>query len=357
VTARRRRVAGDGAGAGYGEVMGMVDSAVYVDGVRVTSGSAPADAIAEARERGGMVWIGLSAPAGPELDELAGPLSLRPLAVQEAMRGHERSKLTQFDDGIFLALQPAHYDDATETVACHEADVYAGHDYIVTIINDDLIDAAAIRAQLERHPDVLAQGPFAVVWALLENVTRGYRAVLEGIENDIDEIEEQLFGDTADVSHRIFGLQREVIDLQHAIAPLPDMLERLEKLVRERTGAEQAPAFHEVRDRAASVALQVESFRTTLDNALTVHAAMVSQRNNEEMRRLTEFGIQQNDQVKKISSWAAILFAPTLVGTVYGMNFDVMPELHWQWGYPFALGLMLATSITLYVVFKKRGWL
>jgi magnesium transporter len=112
-----------------------------------------------------------------------------------------------------------------------------------------------------------------------------------------------------------------------------------------------------VHDHAMKVTERVDSFRTLLQNALTVHTTLVAQKQNDEMKNLSETSIAQNTEVKKISSWAAILFAPTLVGTVYGMNFDIMPELHWQFGYPMALGLMVATSITLYRVFKSRGWI
>ena len=124
-----------------------------------------------------------------------------------------------------------------------------------------------------------------------------------------------------------------------------------------RTGRGSAPAFHEVDDRARHISDRVDGFKQTLDSALQVDATLTEQRTNEDMRRMTQFGLDQNDQVKKVSSWAAILFAPTLVGTVYGMNFDNMPELHWDFGYPLALGLMLATSVTLFLVFKRRGWL
>ena len=125
----------------------------------------------------------------------------------------------------------------------------------------------------------------------------------------------------------------------------------------ESTGKAEAPAFRDVDDHARRVVDKVDTFRSTLGSALTVHAILVEQESNEEMRRMTEFGLQQNEQVKKVSGWAAILFAPTLVGTIYGMNFDYMPELHWTFGYPLAVLAMLATSVTLYVVFKRRGWL
>jgi len=204
---------------------------------------------------------------------------------------------------------------------------------------------------------VLAIGPYAVVWAVCDDIIDQYLPVAQGVENDIDEIEDELFSGDPTVSKRIFGLQREVIDLQHATTPLLSMLDRLQKIVMEVTGQPEAPAFRDVDDHARIVVEQVDTFRATLDSALTVHATMVDQENNEAMRRMAESGLQQNEQVKKVSGWAAILFAPTLVGTIYGMNFRYMPELNWVFGYPMALGLMLATSLTLYTVFKRKGWL
>ncbi|MET0812133.1 MAG: magnesium and cobalt transport protein CorA [Microbacterium sp.] len=337
--------------------MPVIDTAVYVEGSHVTHGASPAEAIADARARGGIVWIGLRSPEPAELEGLVEPLGLHPLSVRDALRGHERSKLEQFGDMVFMVLQPARYIDETERVESSEVDLFVGADYVVTVQTDDLINASAARRDLEEHPEILRKGTFGIVWALMSAVINGYSPVLDGVENDIDEIEAELFSDEPKVSKRIFSLQREVIDLQHATDPLRDMLDRMQDIVRASSHEASAPAFHDLDDRAGHVIDKVRGFRQTLDNALTVHASLIDQQSNEEMRRMTEFGLQQNEQVKKISSWAAILFAPTLVGTVYGMNFDNMPELHWEYGYYVALGLMLATSVTLYLVFKRKDWL
>ncbi|MET0296837.1 MAG: magnesium and cobalt transport protein CorA [Microbacterium sp.] len=337
--------------------MALIDTAVYLDGARIAEGIAPAEAIRLARERGGIVWIGLRGPDPAELDELVEPLALHPLAIRDSHKGHQRSKLEQFGDMVYLVVQPARYIDETERVESSEVDIFVGADFVVTVQDDDFVDTAAVQADIETHPEILRKGTYGMVWALMSSIISGYGPVLDGVENDIDEIEEEIFSEAPKVSRRIFALQREVIDLQHATDPLGDMLDRLQQIVARSTNTASAPAFHDLDDHATHVIDKVRGFRATLDNALTVHASLVDQQSNAEMKRLTEFGIQQNDQVKKISSWAAILFAPTLVGTVYGMNFDNMPELHWAYGYYIALGLMAATSVTLYLVFKRRGWL
>jgi magnesium transporter len=335
----------------------VIGSGVYLDGKPVAHDESPLDAIADARSRGGMVWVGLKDPADDDLGAIASRLGLHPLAVKDCLRGHQRAKLEQFGDSTFIVLQPAHYIDETETVECRELDLFVGPDYVVTVQRDSRIDVDGVRARIEDRAEILEKGPYAVLWAVLETVVSRYSPVLDGVENDIDEIERQLFEREKGVSQRIFSLQREVIDLQHATTPLVDMFDRLQDIVMALTGATSAPAFRELRDKASLVYDRVDGFRHTLDNALVVHATLVEQQNNEEMRRLTQFGIEQNDQVKKISSWAAILFAPTLIGTIYGMNFEYMPELHWVLGYPMAIGMMLTMGGVLYAVFKRRGWL
>lgn len=317
----------------------------------------PATALAAARAQGAMLWIALVEPSRGDVHALASALDLSTLGVASTLRNNQRSKLDHFGDHLYLALQPAQYDDAAEAVECHEVDVFVGDELFVAISPDGAVDLEQMRALLEEHPEVLQKGSYGVLWATLEYVTRGYRGVLDGVEHDIDQIEEELFGEDASVSHRIFALQREVIDLHHATAPLENMLDRLQRIVSARAHRDEAPAFREIADRARYVDGRVAAFRHTLDNALTVHATIVDQRRNDAMQRMTEQSIQQNEQVKKISSWAAIGFAPTLVAGIYGMNFQFMPELSWPWGYPFAIGLMIAVSAGLYALFKRNDWL
>lgn len=302
-----------------------------------------------------MLWVGLDSPALDDLNGIAALLGLNGLAVRDCLRGNQRSALQQYDGMLYLVLHPATYHDDTESVEHSEIALFVGRDYVVSVQRDGYIDQQDVRARLEERPDVVAKGPRSVVWMLIEAVLVGYRPVVDGVENDIDEIEEQLFSGDPAVSRRIFKLQREVIELQHASAPLPDMLQRLHDAAH--AEGQRWPAIGELFDAARHVSDHVEAFRNMLTSALSVHATLVEQDNNDAMRRMTEAGLAQNDQVKKISSWAAILVAPTLVGTIYGMNFTYMPELHWVWGYPGALAVMLASSVVLYIVFRRKNWL
>jgi magnesium transporter len=219
-------------------------------------------------------------------------------------------------------------------------------------------DLAKVRHRLEAASDLLALGPQAVLYAILDEVVDGYGPVVAGLENDIDEIEDELFSAGPDVARRIYELSREVIEFQRATHPLRAMLEALERGAEKyHLDLELQTRLRDVHDHIIRIVERVDAFRVLLQSALTVHATLVAQQQNAEMQRLSESSLAQNEEVKKISSWAAILFAPTLVGTIYGMNFDHMPELAWPMGYPAAVGLMLAMGVALYLSFKHRQWL
>lgn len=331
--------------------MAIVDNAIYVDGRRVASPQTLDDTFHQLRAHDGMAWIGLYRPDEAELRALAAELGLHELAVEDALTGHQRAKLERYGEGVFVVLRPARYLDDIEEVEFGEVHVFVGRNFVVTVRHAEAPDLSWVRQRLESDSALLSRGAMAVFYAIIDEVVDGYQPVISGLENDIDEIEDQLFDGNADISRRIFGLSREVIDFQRAVEPLTPMLERLQTQAASfGIDIEVARALRDVHDHALRVIERASAFRAILENALVVHSTIVTQRQN-------ELGLAQNEQVKKVSGWAAILFAPTLVGGIYGMNFDVMPELHWAYGYPIALGLMLASSITLYTVFKTKGWL
>ena len=211
---------------------------------------------------------------------------------------------------------------------------------------------------MEGDPELLRLGPEAVLYAILDGVVDGYAPVVAGLQNDIDEIETEVFRGDPKVSRRIYELSREVIEFQRATSPLQGMLDGLMAgFEKYETDEELQRYLRDVADHATTVAERVDGFRQMLADILTVNATLVSQAQNEEIKNLTEASYDQNEEIKKVSAWAAILFAPTLIGTVYGMNFDHIPELGWVFGYPFSLALMAVVSLTLYAIFKRRGWL
>lgn len=338
--------------------MTVVDNAIYVGGHRTSDPSSLDQTFEEMNDRRGMAWIGLYRPDEPELREIADEFGLHPLAVEDALTGHQRPKLDRYGDAVFVVLRPARYRDVAEEVEFGEVHVFAGGDYVVTVRHAESPDLARVRHRLEAEPDMLERGPMAVLYGIIDEVVDEYEPVVIGLENDIDEIENQLFANDPAVARRIFALTREVIDFQRAVGPLAPILERMQTEAGSfGVDLEVKRAFRDVHDHVIRIVERAANFRAILENALLLHATLVTQRQNDAMAEMTEFSLTQNEQVKKVSGWAAILFAPTLVGTIYGMNFDYMPELHWVLGYPMALALMAATSFTLWRVFKHKGWL
>ncbi len=342
-----------------GDRVSVVDSAVYVGGDRVDSPTSLADTYRSLRDHDDAIaWIGLYRPDHHELGSLADEFDLHELAVEDAIKAHQRPKLERYDDTLFVVLRPAHYDDAREEVLFGEVHLFVGRDFVLTVRHSESPDLAAVRRRLESNPDLLALGPEAILYAIVDRVVDGYLPVVAGLANDIDEIETEVFGSDPEVSRRIYELSREVIEFQRATRPLATVLKNLSAgFDKYGTDEELRRYLRDVEDHLTQVIEQVDGFRQLLRDILTVNATLVAQRQNEEMRALSEASIDQNDDVKRISAWAAILFAPTLVGTVYGMNFDQIPELDWAFGYPFALVLMLLVSVTLWALFKYRRWI
>jgi magnesium transporter len=338
--------------------MTVVDNAVYVDGCRHAEPPSLEVTYEFLREQRGMGWIGLYRPDPDEVRSVAAEFEIHGLAVEDTISAHQRPKLERYGEVLFTVLRPARYVEADERVEFGELHVFTGKDFIVTVRHAESPDLGRVRRRMEADPDLLRLGPEAVLYAILDEVVDEYGPVVAGLENDIDEIEDQVFEGDPEVSRRIYELSREVIEFQRATKPLLTIVAGLsEGFDKYHVDAELQRYLRDVQDHTIRVVERVDGHRALLQNILTVNATLVAQRQNEEAQRLSATSLQQNEEVKKISSWAAILFAPTLVGTIYGMNFTHMPELQWRYGYPMALALMLLMGVGLYVVFKRRGWL
>jgi magnesium transporter len=322
----------------------IVDCAIYVDGHR----SAPCTLgeIHEAsRVRGGFAWIGLYEPTQEEFDSVAGEFGLHELAVKEAVKVHQRPKVERYGDSLFVVLKAARYEEEEERVEFGEIHAFVGSDFVVTVRHGEAYELREVRRQLEGNPDLLRRGPSAVLYTIMDRVVEDYGPVADGLENDIDEIEVEVFegtpGAAQAASRRIYELSREVIQFHQATQPLAGALGSLT----EGDGIDPEVRRHlrDVQDRVLRVTERVEGFRELLTNILSVNLTLV--------------GINQNDQMKKISAWAAVVIVPTLIAGIYGMNFDYMPELHWKYGYLFAISLMALIAFALYRNFKRAGWL
>ena len=321
-----------------------VDNAIYVDGERI-AGPLPLEQTYDvARERDGLAWIRLHEPDENDLASVADEFGLHPLAVEDTIKAHQRAKLERYGDTLFVVLKTARYLDAPEIIEFGELHVFTGPNFVVTVRHRGAPDLAGVQSRIEHERDFLCQGSEAILYAILDWVVDGYAPVVAGLEQDIDQIEEEVFSGQSDSSRRVYELSREVIEFQRATKPLDSMLNALTAGF-EKYGIEPELQryLRDVHDHVVRINENVEGFRQLLQNILSVNLTMVS--------------VAQNEAMKKISAWAAILFAPTLIGAIYGMNFEDMPELQWTFGYPFALLLMVVVSSGLYLLFRRRGLL
>jgi magnesium transporter len=326
----------------------IVDRAVYRDGRRTAEPDDFAELHAACQGGDAVAWLGLYEPGKEEFAAVAREFDLHELAVEDAVKAHQRPKLERYGDTLFIVLRPARYVDETETVVFGEVEIFVGPQFVITVRHGDAPELGVVRRRLEARPDLLRRGPLAIAYAIIDHVVDSYEPVVAGLENDIDEIEDEVFGGSPTVSRRIYELAREVIEFQRATEPLEDILARL--IDEPGIGEEEGRYLRDVQDHAIRAEEQADAFRALLQNILSVNLTL-------ETKALTEASHAQSEQVKRISAWAAILFAPTLVGTNYGMNFEHMPELSWTFGYPLALALMVLVSLTLYLVFKRRRWI
>jgi magnesium transporter len=343
----------------------IVDNAIYVDGRRVAEPSSLQETYDACREQRGLAWIGLYEPTEEEFSSVAQEFGLHPLAVEDAVKAHQRPKLERYDETLFVVLRPARYVDETETVEFGEVHVFVGEDFVVTVRHGEASALARVRRRLESMPELLRRGPEAILYAIMDRVVDDYGPVAEALERDIDEIETEVFSGNTGVSRRIYELSREAIEFRRCTAPLIRILSNLiEEDSAYRLDPEVRRYLRDVQDHALRVTDKVESLRELVQNILSINLTLVSLSQNEEVKKLTEASVKQTDEVfkqtdevKKISGWAAIVIIPTLIASIYGMNFERMPELHWTLGYPLALLLMLLAALLLYALFKRRGWL
>ena len=291
-----------------------------------------------------LVVLGYDLPTAEQLAQLATAWELHPLLVEDLIKAGQRPKLERYGDVLFVVTRAASYVDATEEVVFGEFHVLARGNVVVVMCQDRQGELPWEGQSIPRDPELLRLGSEAVVYSIIDSVVDGYFPVTRGLDIDREQIERQVFGGEAGVTERIYRLSQEVIDLQHAVVPLGTVLAGLRAGFGKYGIPEELQTYlQDVHDHLARVHTSVVELKDSLNQILNVNSTLVTQRQNEDM--------------KKISGWAAILFAPTLIGAIYGMNFDEMPELHWTFGYPLAVGAMLGLGALLWVVFKKKNWM
>jgi magnesium transporter len=325
----------------------IVDSAHYKDGVRQHEDSLTLERAAELRGAPGsgeFVWIGLHDPEPDDLDKLQELFGLHELAIEDARNQHQRPKIEDYDDDSFIVLKTAHYHEDREEVHFGEINLFAGPGYVISIRHGPGSELATARQRLEARPDLVKLGASSAIWAVLDKVVDDYIPVVDSIEDDIEEVEKDVFDDDIPApTARIYNLKREVIEFHRAVWPLLAPLQLLEEGGYERIPEELRDFFRDVADHARRVDEQVQSQRELLTSVLQANLSLVS--------------VNQNEVVKTISAVFGIIAVPTFVASVYGMNFDNMPELHWHYGYAYALALMALCVVALVAFFRKIDWL
>jgi magnesium transporter len=328
----------------------IVDSALYRNGERVDLACHP-HVFAVMREgvhsEGDFVWLGLYRPSEGELNEVAEAFGLHPLAVEDALTAHQRPKLERYGDVMFLVLKTLWYVDADDAVETGEINVFMGRDFVVTVRHGRGSQLAPARHLLEADERrLLTQGPSSAIYAVADHVVDGYLSVITELTKDVDEVETSVFSParTSD-SERIYKLKRELVEVRRAVLPLRDPIRRFATSEHNERDIDDdiRPFFRDVLDHLNQGAEAVDGLEMLLSSAFDAHLARIQ--------------VQQNDDMRKISAGAAIIVVPTLVAGVYGMNFDNMPELHWHYGYAYALVLMATTVLGLFWWFRKSGWL
>src|SRR5215207_6594957 len=320
----------------------IADNAIYVDGRRAAQQPSSLQETYEALRQldDAVAWIDLHEPTQEEFESVVQELALPPRMIEGAIKPQQRPKLVRYGDSLFVVLKTARYLDEPEKVEFSEVHVLVGKDFIVTVRYEEIPALEEVRRRLEGEPESLRQGPQPILHEIMDD----YEPVLEGLGTDIQEVEDEVFGGNADdVSQRIYELSRELVQFQRATSPLARSLERGAERNEHDIDPELRSYLRELHDRVLRVEEPTEGFRDMLSDILVVNLTLIS--------------VRQNDQTKKISAWAAILIVPTLIAGIYGMNFDFMPELHWTFGYPLALALMVSISVGLYAVFRHVRWL
>ncbi|SDN08426.1 magnesium/cobalt transporter CorA [Allokutzneria albata] len=329
----------------------VVDCGVYVDGKRLPGRWTHIAAIEEVRKRqNGFVWIGLHEPDEEQIQSIAETFGLHELAVEDAVHAHQRPKLERYDDMLFMVLKTVRYvahespETANEIVESGEIMVFVGRDYVITVRHGKHAGLATLRHLLEEDPEKLALGPAAVLYQIADHVVDRYLEVTSAVEDDIDQMEVAVFDPRSDVDpEQIYLMKREVMELRRAVGPLATPLRRLAEGYIPLVPEQVRSYFRDVDDHLTTVHDRVVAF----DELLTTLIDAV----------LAKITLRQNNDMRKISAWVAIISVPTMVAGIYGMNFDFMPELKWAFGYPMVLCVIVIACVVVYRIFRRNRWL
>jgi len=328
----------------------VVDCALYENGVRIAT-LPPREALKAAGDRPGrFTWIGLRQPEAEHLTEIAEAFDLHPLAVEDAVKAHQRPKLEQYGTTLFLVLKTVVFVDhekltaTSDVVDTGEIMIFLGAEFVVVVRHGNAPDLARVRRNLEAQPDLLAQGPSIVLHAIADQVVDDYLEVADAVELDVEQMESDVFSaGHGDDAERIYQLKRELLEFKRAVVPMARPLQRLAEEPQPGVGPEVARYLRDVSDHLAQVRERLSGYSELVDGLLSAN--------------LSQLAVQQNVDMRKISAGAAVLAIPTMIAGFYGMNFEHMPELKWTYGYPLMLAFTAGVSYAVYRAFRRYGWL
>ena len=306
---------------------GVVASAAYVAGQRVAE--IPIEKAGEwSRKPGHLVWIGLHEPSLDLLRQLQREFGLHDLAIEDALKAHQRPKLEQYGEALFVVARTAQMFDGR--IAFGETHLFLGRGYVVSVRHGASTTYTPVRERCEAAPEALSDGEDFILYAILDFIVDNYMPVIQAIQEEVEEIEDSILAETSTQSHvrRLYQLRRDLLRLRNAAVPLVEVCRRLEQPGLPGIDASMSPLFRDVSDHIRRVQEEIESLREVLAFAFETS--------------LMNGQAQQTEITRKLAAWAAILAVPTAVAGVYGMNFDVMPELHWRYGYALVLTVVIA---------------
>jgi magnesium transporter len=323
---------------------GLVKSVAYADGLRIGEVAIP-DISEVLKQPGRFVWVGLHEPDEEMLAEIQQEFSLHDLAVEDAARAHQRPKLERYGDSIFVVLRTAHVDDSTGGIDFGETHLFVGSNYVVSVRHGGSLPYTDVRTRCEANPDLLIKGPVFVLYSIMDFIVDQYFPLVDTYEDKLAELEDNVFQQTLprETTERIYQLKRDLLEVKRAVAPLVDLCNRMVRGDVPLVPEDSRVYFRDVYDHVIRINEMVDTLRELLSAALEANLSLVS--------------VSQNEAMKRLAGWAAIVAVPTMIAGVYGMNFKVMPELDWYLGYPLALTVMVGACAFLYYKFKRSGWL
>ena len=329
---------------GVGLRSGVVNCAAYEHGVRVADIEV-ADVHELLTNPDRFIWIGMYEPTEELLREVQREFHLHDLAVEDAHNAHQRPKFEAYDDSFFVVLRTAQMSGSPARMQFGETHVFVGKNYVVSVRHGSLLSHVGLRARCEATPQLLSKGPGFVLYALMDFIVDQYFPIVEALEDELEVLEDEIFQDkvSRETTTRIYQLKRELLAIKRAVSPLVEVCNRLTRFDVDLIPEDTRPYFRDVYDHVVRINDMIDNARELLTTALEANLSLIT--------------ISQNEDTKRLAGWAAIITTPTLIASIYGMNFRHMPELDWRWGYPTGLSLMVIAAVGLYTGFKRSGWL